>query len=54
MRHLERAAYKAADGLGACGKGLPVTGIRHVGLPTAVGDYGQALPARLWPARLTI
>jgi hypothetical protein len=29
MRHLERAAYKAADGLGACGKRLPVTRIRH-------------------------
>lgn len=50
----EGAAYKAADGLGASGKAFPATGIRLVGLPTAGGDYGQALPVRSWPARSTI
>jgi hypothetical protein len=42
--HFEGAAYKAADGLGANGKGIPATEIRHVGLPTV----------RSWRARLAI
>jgi hypothetical protein len=49
----EGAAYKAAYGLGASGKAFPATGIRLVGWPTAVGDYGQALLVGSWPARST-
>ena len=45
--------HKTVDEPGASGKGMPATGICHVGLETAKWQGGQTVLVRSWPARPT-